>query len=84
MELMKTDLRKAIGQDSRFNERNIQFSVAQQIAAGMNFLHSLNPYVLVKTRIYLIIFKINYIFQHRDLRTPNVLVNENLEKEIIL
>src|SRR5579885_2858113 len=65
MEFISTNLRKAIVNDNRLKDIKNQINIGKQIASGMNFLHSLEPYVL-----------------HRDLRTPNILVTENLECKI--
>lgn len=65
MELMNVSLRGAISKDPRLKERKVQLNIAKQVASGMNFLHSLNPYIL-----------------HRDLRTPNILLNGELECKI--
>lgn len=49
MELMEMDLKQGIIKlFSIFRQRRIQWNVAKQIASGMNFLHSLNPPVLVR------------------------------------
>lgn len=65
MEYLQCNLRTAIQKIPQFKETQLQWKIAKQIASGMNFLHSLKPYVL-----------------HRDLRTPNILINENLECKI--
>ena len=65
MEFISTTLRKAIENDNRLKNIMKQMNIGKQIASGMNFLHSLNPYIL-----------------HRDLRTPNILLTENLECKI--
>ena len=48
MELMEITLRNAIEKRSELKNLEIQISIYKQIASGMNFLHSLDPYVLVK------------------------------------
>ena len=65
MEFISTNLRKAIVNDNRLKDIMNQINIGKQIASGMNFLHSLNPYIL-----------------HRDLRSPNILLTENLECKI--
>lgn len=47
MEYISIDLRTSIEIDERFSNFYVQLDVAKQIASGMNFLHSLNPYILV-------------------------------------
>jgi len=47
MEFMDTDLRKAIKKFPKLKERIVQFSITKKIASGINFLHSLNPHILV-------------------------------------
>lgn len=46
MELLLKDLRTAIKQ-SEFDKPHQKLMAARDIAAGMNFLHSLNPKILV-------------------------------------
>lgn len=48
MEFISTNLRNAIETDERLHNRRMQMELAKQIASGMNFLHSLNPFILVK------------------------------------
>jgi hypothetical protein len=48
MELMDTNLRDAIESNKQLRDRVVQLEIAKQIASGMNFLHSLNPHILVK------------------------------------
>lgn len=47
MELMKTDLRAAIKENIGLKNLSTQMKIAREIASGMNYLHSLNPFVLV-------------------------------------
>ncbi len=47
MEFISTNLRKAIENDARLKEKPNQINIAKQIVSGMNFLHSLDPYILV-------------------------------------
>lgn len=47
MEFMDTNLREAIERDDRLQDEITCFQIAKEIAAGMNFLHSLNPYIVV-------------------------------------
>lgn len=49
MEFVFSDLRRAIQKETvpQLKDRKNQFIVAKKIASGMNFLHSLVPYVLV-------------------------------------
>ena len=47
MEFVSTTLRKGIENDNRLKNIEIQLSIGKQISSGMNFLHSLKPYVLV-------------------------------------
>lgn len=51
---MNTDLRKAIASDARLKEKKVQYNIAKQIASGMNYLHSLNPDVLVISLVLII------------------------------
>lgn len=46
MELMEHDLRTALMIFPQLYQRESQLNIMKQIASGMNFLHSLNPYVL--------------------------------------
>ena len=48
MEFVSSNLRSFIEKDERSKEINNQIRIAKQISSGMNFLHSLNPYILVK------------------------------------
>ena len=48
MEFVSTTLRNAIEKDGRLKDLQTQLLISKQIVSGMNFLHSLNPYVLVK------------------------------------
>ena len=50
MELMDTNLRNAIETNKQLRDRVIQLEISKQIASGMNFLHSLNPNILVKLK----------------------------------
>lgn len=50
MEFVSTNLRRALEEDSRLQNRQIQLDIAKQVASGMNFLHSLNPYILVSIK----------------------------------
>ena len=52
---METDLRDMINNDNRLKQRDVQLHCAKQIASGMNFLHSLNPIVLVILFIFILI-----------------------------
>lgn len=54
-----TNLKQAIQTNPRLQEINNQLMIAKQIASGMNFLHSLNPCVLVK-KTFIITSTINY------------------------
>ena len=65
MEFVSNNLRNFIESDSRLRKIENQILISKQISSGMNFLHSLNPYIL-----------------HRDLRTPNILINHNLDCKI--
>jgi serine/threonine protein kinase len=65
MEFVSNNLRNFIENDSRLRKIENQILISKQISSGMNFLHSLNPYIL-----------------HRDLRTPNILINNNLDCKI--
>jgi len=47
MKFISTTLRKSIENDSRLKDKKIQIDIGKQISSGMNFLHSLNPYVIV-------------------------------------
>lgn len=44
---METDLRNAIKVFSELENETNQLKIAKQIVSGMNFLHSLKPYILV-------------------------------------
>ena len=48
IEFVSSNLRNFIEKDERSREINNQIRIAKQISSGMNFLHSLNPYILVK------------------------------------
>ena len=48
MEFVSTNLRKCIENDIRMKDIRNQINIGKQISSGMNFLHSLNPHVLVK------------------------------------
>lgn len=48
---MATNLQKAIVSDERLKDLNIQIRIAKEIASGMNFLHSLQPSVLVNLKL---------------------------------
>ena len=48
MEFVSSNLRSFIEKDKRSREMSNQIRIAKQISSGMNFLHSLNPYILVK------------------------------------
>jgi len=45
MKFISTTLRKSIENDSRLKEKKIH-RYRKTISSGMNFLHSLNPYML--------------------------------------
>jgi len=79
MEFMPMDLRKALSEYLVLKDRGEQLRVLKEIASGMNFLHSLKPPILVnrirKKTFLLTWFKLN---KHRDLRTPNILINTDL------
>ena len=47
MEFVSSNLRNCIENDSRLREIDNQIKISKQISSGMNFLHSLNPFVLV-------------------------------------
>ena len=47
MEFICSNLRNYIENDSRLREIDNQIKISKQISSGMNFLHSLNPFVLV-------------------------------------
>lgn len=50
MEYIESNLRNSIKKDSRILNRKNQILIAKQIASGMNFLHSLNPSILVNEK----------------------------------
>ena len=56
MEFLSTDLRNAIKNDNRLKDMKIKINISKQISSGMNFLHSLNPFILV-TIFFLLIFE---------------------------
>lgn len=56
MEFVWTNLRNLIQKDRRFECLDTQLNIAKQIASGMNFLHSLNPHILVNFLIYIELF----------------------------
>lgn len=58
MEYMPTNLRKAIKHDSRLDSLEIKLQISKKIASGMNFLHSLNPSILVSFSLFFF-FEIN-------------------------
>ena len=47
MEFICSNLRNYIENDSRLRDIDNQIRISKQISSGMNFLHSLNPFVLV-------------------------------------
>lgn len=47
MEFVPSTLRSSIEKDERLKDIHTKFRIAKQIASGMNFLHSLNPFILV-------------------------------------
>lgn len=47
MEFVDSNLRSAIESNPVLRDFHAQLKVAKQIASGMNFLHSLNPLILV-------------------------------------
>ena len=49
MEFVSSNLRSFIEKDQRSKEINNQIRIAKQISSGMNFLHSLNPPILVNS-----------------------------------
>ena len=60
MEFVSTNLRKAIETDSRLQNFKVRLELSKQIASGMNYLHSLNPYILVNNisfNIFIIFFQ---------------------------
>ena len=62
MEFISTTLRKSIENDNRLKDIMKQINIGKQIASGMNFLHSLNPYILVKIKEYHFIFHFIFTF----------------------
>lgn len=57
MELMETNLRDLIRRDKRLSIPEIGLKLAKQIASGLNFLHSMNPYILVKRNSFFYLLK---------------------------
>ena len=53
MEFVSTTLRKWIENDVKMKDIKNQISIGKQIASGMNFLHYLNPHILVNGTFYL-------------------------------
>ena len=83
MEFVPNNLRNAIENDSSLREIDNQLKIAKQISSGMNFLHSLTPPILVSSKFSLFLkILILFILKHRDLRSPNILINEKLECKI--
>lgn len=56
MEYIRLDLRRALMVDERFKELSVKLLIAKQVASGMNFLHSLTPYILVNKYLKLVLF----------------------------
>ena len=64
MEFISSNLRNCIENDPRLREIENQIIISKQISSGMNFLHSLNPHILVINKFFFYFFIIfYYIYQ---------------------